>query len=243
MSANHFGRRSITSTRNIGRVTWSVIGVGARELPLDPVDGDGEAVHVDGGRPVACVGCGRRRSCADAPSGGASQSPTVSDSDDPPHDHWTPPGPPRAGPTPIVPHCDAGGHRGGAAETRRCRARRACQRRIIQCRFMDMKEASSLYRLLGDDARLRILRLLARERLNVTELTSVLGHGAVGRVAAPRPAEGQRPRRGAARGRLHVLPRRRARGPNGLAPVWDLLGAPVRRRRRRPGGCAPTTRG
>jgi ArsR family transcriptional regulator len=32
-----------------------------------------------------------------------------------------------------------------------------------------------LFRLLGDDARLRILRLLAAERLNVTELTSVLG--------------------------------------------------------------------
>src|SRR5579872_1824241 len=38
-----------------------------------------------------------------------------------------------------------------------------------------MKDASSLYRLLGDDARLRLLRLLARERLNVTELTGILG--------------------------------------------------------------------
>jgi SAM-dependent methyltransferase len=32
-----------------------------------------------------------------------------------------------------------------------------------------------LYRLLGDEARLRLLRLLARERLNVTELTGILG--------------------------------------------------------------------
>jgi len=32
-----------------------------------------------------------------------------------------------------------------------------------------------LFRLLGDDARLRILRLLAAERLNVTELTGILG--------------------------------------------------------------------
>jgi ArsR family transcriptional regulator len=32
-----------------------------------------------------------------------------------------------------------------------------------------------LYRLLGDEARLRLLRVLARERLNVTELTGVLG--------------------------------------------------------------------
>ena len=38
-----------------------------------------------------------------------------------------------------------------------------------------MKNASALYRLLGDEARLRLLRVLARERLNVTELTGVLG--------------------------------------------------------------------
>src|SRR5262245_31164196 len=38
-----------------------------------------------------------------------------------------------------------------------------------------MKAASALYRLLGDEARLRLLRVLARERLNVTELTGILG--------------------------------------------------------------------
>ena len=38
-----------------------------------------------------------------------------------------------------------------------------------------MKQASALHRLLGDEARLRLLRLLARERLNVTELTGILG--------------------------------------------------------------------
>jgi len=38
-----------------------------------------------------------------------------------------------------------------------------------------MKEATALFRLLGDEARLRILRLLDRERLNVSELTSILG--------------------------------------------------------------------
>jgi len=38
-----------------------------------------------------------------------------------------------------------------------------------------MREASALYRLLGDEARLRLLRVLSRERLNVTELTGVLG--------------------------------------------------------------------
>ena len=38
-----------------------------------------------------------------------------------------------------------------------------------------MRRASALYRLLGDEARLRLLRVLAKERLNVTELTGVLG--------------------------------------------------------------------
>jgi ArsR family transcriptional regulator len=38
-----------------------------------------------------------------------------------------------------------------------------------------MRQASALYRLLGDEARLRLLRVLRKERLNVTELTGILG--------------------------------------------------------------------
>ncbi len=38
-----------------------------------------------------------------------------------------------------------------------------------------MNSAASLYRLLGDDVRLRMLRLLRTDRLNVTELTAILG--------------------------------------------------------------------
>jgi SAM-dependent methyltransferase len=38
-----------------------------------------------------------------------------------------------------------------------------------------MKEAAALFRLLGDEARLRLLRVLARDRFNVTELTGILG--------------------------------------------------------------------
>ncbi len=38
-----------------------------------------------------------------------------------------------------------------------------------------MKSASALFRLLGDEARLRLLRLVAAERLNVSELTAILG--------------------------------------------------------------------
>ena len=38
-----------------------------------------------------------------------------------------------------------------------------------------MRQASGLYRLLGDEARLRLLRVLQHERLNVSELTGILG--------------------------------------------------------------------
>jgi ArsR family transcriptional regulator len=38
-----------------------------------------------------------------------------------------------------------------------------------------VKSTALLYRLLGDEARLRLLRALGKERLNVTELTGVLG--------------------------------------------------------------------
>jgi ArsR family transcriptional regulator len=38
-----------------------------------------------------------------------------------------------------------------------------------------MQSGSALFRLLGDDARLRVLRLLDAERLNVSELTGILG--------------------------------------------------------------------
>lgn len=38
-----------------------------------------------------------------------------------------------------------------------------------------MRQICGIYRLLGDEARLRLLRVLERERLNVTELTGILG--------------------------------------------------------------------
>jgi ArsR family transcriptional regulator len=38
-----------------------------------------------------------------------------------------------------------------------------------------MRHAAAAYRLLGDEARLRLLRVLGQGRLNVTELTAVLG--------------------------------------------------------------------
>src|SRR5262250_2470636 len=38
-----------------------------------------------------------------------------------------------------------------------------------------MQKASALFRLLSDSTRLRLLRILARDRFNVTELTGILG--------------------------------------------------------------------
>jgi ArsR family transcriptional regulator len=48
-------------------------------------------------------------------------------------------------------------------------------RHINICRFGDVKSLGGLYRVLGDEARLRMLRVLSEERLNVSELTAVLG--------------------------------------------------------------------
>jgi len=41
--------------------------------------------------------------------------------------------------------------------------------------FIDVPDAPALFRLLGDETRLRLLRVLSREALNVSELTAVLG--------------------------------------------------------------------
>src|SRR5438874_146069 len=48
-----------------------------------------------------------------------------------------------------------------------------------------MRQASALYKLLVDEARLRLLRVLHRERFNVTELTGIL------RLAAAAPDGGR----------------------------------------------------
>jgi ArsR family transcriptional regulator len=86
-----------------------------------------------------------------------------------------------------------------------------------------MKGASSLYRLLGDEVRLRILRLLARERLNVTELTSVLGlaqSGVSRHLGLLKENDLVEERReGGFTYYRAALP-----AHDGLAPVWDLLG-------------------
>ncbi len=50
-----------------------------------------------------------------------------------------------------------------------------CNHHIYEYRFIDMTPAPSLLRLLGDETRLRLLRMLSLEALNVSELTAVLG--------------------------------------------------------------------
>src|SRR5262245_59952624 len=67
------------------------------------------------------------------------------------------------------------GRSGWTAGASARRSEPGCFHSIIECRFIDVKSASTLYKLLGDEARLRLLRVLRRERLNVTELTGILG--------------------------------------------------------------------
>jgi len=85
-----------------------------------------------------------------------------------------------------------------------------------------MQSASSLYRLLGDDARLRMLRLLSAERLNVTELTAVLGiaQSGVSRHLGLLKDSGLvvEQREGG-----YTYYRAAADAANGHRPVWDLL--------------------
>src|SRR5262245_61031769 len=53
--------------------------------------------------------------------------------------------------------------------------RRGLRNEITTYRFIDMNEPAALLRLLGDPTRLRLLRMLEREALNVSELTAILG--------------------------------------------------------------------
>src|SRR5260221_3735945 len=110
---------------------------------------------------------------------------------------------------------------------------------INACRFIDMTvgprspeptvdgaaKAAGLFRLLGDDARLRILRLLDAERLNVTELTSILGiaqSGVSRHLGLLKDAGLVEERRDAGFTFFRLAPGRRD-GSNGFGPLWPLL--------------------
>ena len=88
-----------------------------------------------------------------------------------------------------------------------------------------MKEASALYRLLGDEARLRLLRVLAEDRFNVTELTGVLGlaqSGVSRHLGLLKDAGLVAEERDGAYTYYRLSPEIRS---NGLGPLWPLLEA------------------
>ena len=82
-----------------------------------------------------------------------------------------------------------------------------------------------LFRLLGDEVRLRILRLLEAERLNVTEITAILGiaqSGVSRHLGLLKDAGLVEERRDAGFTFFRLSPGLQ-HGENGFGPVWPLL--------------------
>ena len=87
--------------------------------------------------------------------------------------------------------------------------------------------SAALFRLLGDEARLRILRLLDAERLNVGELTSILGiapSGVSRHLGLLKDAGLVEERRDGGFTYFRLAETLRT-GANGFGPVWPLLRA------------------
>jgi SAM-dependent methyltransferase len=84
-----------------------------------------------------------------------------------------------------------------------------------------------LFRLLGDDARLRILRLLAAERLNVSELTGILGlaQSGVSRHLGMLKEAGLIVEQREGVYSWYRLASRLQEAENGFGPLWPLLQA------------------
>lgn len=88
-------------------------------------------------------------------------------------------------------------------------------------------QSAALFRLLGDEARLRILRLLDAERLNVSELTSILGiaqSGVSRHLGLLKEAGLVEERRDGGFTYFRLAPSLQS-GENGFGPVWPLLQA------------------
>jgi SAM-dependent methyltransferase len=87
--------------------------------------------------------------------------------------------------------------------------------------------SAALFRLLGDEARLRILRLLDAERLNVGELTSILGiaQSGVSRHLGLMKDAGLVEERREGGFTFFRLSEGLRSGDNGFGPVWPLLRA------------------
>lgn len=92
---------------------------------------------------------------------------------------------------------------------------------------MYMQMGSALFRLLGDDARLRVLRLLDAERMNVSELTGILGiaqSGVSRHLGLLKEAGLVEEDRDGGFSYYRIAPAVRE-GLNGFGPVWPLLQA------------------
>jgi SAM-dependent methyltransferase len=86
-------------------------------------------------------------------------------------------------------------------------------------------DSAGVFRLLGDEVRLRILRLLQAERLNVTELTSILGiaqSGVSRHLGLLKEAGLVEERRDAGFTFFKIAPGLE-NGSNGFGPIWPLL--------------------
>lgn len=107
-----------------------------------------------------------------------------------------------------------------------------------------MVSASALFRLLGDDVRLRLLRLLAEERLNVTELTGILAlaqsgvsrHLGLLKDAALISEERE------AGFTFYSIPPALLEAQNGFGPLWPLLEAHFQAIAATPAGRADSAR-
>jgi SAM-dependent methyltransferase len=103
---------------------------------------------------------------------------------------------------------------------------------------------AALFRLLGDDARLRILRLLQAEQLNVTELTSIVGlaqSGVSRHLGLLKDSGLVEERREAGFSYFRIAAGVRE-GVNGFGPLWPLLQVEFERAAATPDGRADLTR-
>jgi ArsR family transcriptional regulator len=105
-------------------------------------------------------------------------------------------------------------------------------------------DATSLFRLLADDVRLRLLRLLAAERLNVSELTSVLGiaqSGVSRHLGLLKEAGLVSEEKDGGYTYFRIADDLR-RGRNGFGPLWPLLESQFKALRQSPAGREDDTR-
>ena len=103
---------------------------------------------------------------------------------------------------------------------------------------MYVSEPATLYRLLSDEVRLRLLRLLASERLNVSELTAVLGiaqSGVSRHVGLLKDAGLISEQKEAGYTYLKITEDLRA-GRDGFGPLWLLLESQFKNMGRSPAG-------